>query len=187
LALRLNEEIAVNPKLKTDCARCCGLCCVVPPFDADQGFGFDKPAHTACHNLTGDLRCSIHHELEIRGFPACAVFDCHGAGPWVTHAVFGGASWRSSPQVAQRMFTLYPRYRALHELMWLLELASARVTSTDAAPLLRCLRDIEVLCEGGPDLVQQIDVTFLRRKVRTLMRGIAAVISRSAAADSCPP
>ena len=160
----------MNVRLKMDCARCCGLCCVVPPFDADQGFGFDKPAHTACLNLTGDFRCSIHHELPMRGFPACATFDCYGAGPWITQTVFGGASWRSSPQIAQRMFTLYPRYRALHELMWLLDLAIGQIPSSGAEPLLRCLRDIEFLCEGGAELVERVDATALRREVRAKLR-----------------
>jgi hypothetical protein len=177
----------MNAKLQMDCARCCGLCCVAPPFDAEQGFGFDKPAHTACRNLTQDCRCSIHHELGIRGFPACATFDCYGAGPWITQVLFNGASWQSSPQIAQRMFTLYPRYRALHELMWLLALAIGQITPTDAVPLLRCLRDIEVLCAGGADLVERIDVTALRREVRITLRRHAQLIGRNAAAGSCPP
>jgi hypothetical protein len=187
LALRLNEEIAVNPKLKMDCARCCGLCCVVPPFDADQGFGFDKPAHTICRNLAKDFRCSIHHELAIRGFPACAAFDCYGAGSWLTQAVFGGASWQSSPQIAQRMFTLYPRYRALHELMWLLELAIGQVAAADAAPLQCCLHDIETLCEGGADGVERVDVSALRWEVRIALRRHAYALSRNVAAGSFPP
>jgi hypothetical protein len=165
----------VNSKLQLDCAKCCGLCCISPPFDADQGFGFDKPAHTACRNLTGDFRCSIHHELRIRGFPACAAFDCYGAGPWITQTVFGGASWQSSPQIAQRMFTLYPRYRALHELMWLLELASGQGAAADAAPLLHCLHEIETLCEGGADVVERVEVSALRREVRTVLRSHAHV------------
>ena len=160
----------MNAKLQMDCARCCGLCCVVPPFDAGQGFGFDKPAHTVCRNLPGNFRCSIHHELAVRGFPACAVFDCYGAGSWMTQALFGGASWQSSPQIAQRMFMLYPRYRALHELMWLLELAIGQVTVADTAPLRSCLQDIETVCEGGADVVERVDVTALRRDVRIALR-----------------
>lgn len=164
----------MNAKLQMDCARCCGLCCVVPPFDADQGFGFDKSAHTACRNLTRDFGCSIHNELAIRGFPACAAFDCYGAGSWITQTLFNGASWQSSPQIAQRMFELYPRYRALHELMWLLDLAIGQVTRTDAEPLLCCLHDIEALCEGGTGLVERLDVNALRLRVRATLRGIAS-------------
>jgi hypothetical protein len=180
LGLSPNEEIAMNPRLQMDCARCCGLCCVVPPFDAHQGFGFDKPAHTACQHLGGNFRCSIHQQLEIRGFAACASFDCYGAGPWITQSLFGGASWRSSPQIAQRMFALYPRYRALHELMWLLELASRQVSSAHAAALRACLSDIEALCAGNAELVERLDVSALRRRVQAMLRGLASVPSADA-------
>jgi hypothetical protein len=76
--------MTIDSQLRADCAKCCGLCCVAPAFDADQGFGFDKPAHTACRNLDADHRCAIHAALRARGFPACATFDCYGAGQWLT-------------------------------------------------------------------------------------------------------
>src|SRR5579863_8626684 len=113
---------ARTARLRADCARCCGLCCAAPAFMAVQGFGFDKPAHTACRHLGADHRCVIHAELGMRGFPACSAFDCYGAGQRVTQ-LFAGKSWRSSPETAARMFTLYARFRALHELMALLDLA----------------------------------------------------------------
>ena len=54
--------------LKADCSACVGLCCVVPPFDAVQGFGFDKPAETPCQHLCADHRCGIHDALVPRGY-----------------------------------------------------------------------------------------------------------------------
>ena len=47
-------------RLKADCSACVALCCVIPPFDASQGFGFDKPAETPCQHLCADHRCGIH-------------------------------------------------------------------------------------------------------------------------------
>ena len=35
---------SLGADMLADCSQCVGLCCVVPPFDAEQGFGFDKPA-----------------------------------------------------------------------------------------------------------------------------------------------
>lgn len=52
--------------LTADCTKCCGLCCVSPAFDAEQGFGYSKPAHTPCVNLRRDDRCAIHHALPAR-------------------------------------------------------------------------------------------------------------------------
>ncbi len=158
-----------DAKLRADCARCCGLCCVAPAFDADQGFGFDKPAHTACPNLRTDHRCAIHATLPAAGFPACAAFDCFGAGQWVTQQLFAGRSWRTSPDIAEEMFRLYLKYRALHELMALLDMAIRRVPQTEAAPLVQCLRDIERICEAGTQLPDACGVSALRRKVQRLL------------------
>jgi hypothetical protein len=157
-------------RLRADCTRCCGLCCVAPAFDADQGFGFDKPAHTPCRNLGGNHRCTIHDELRVRGFPACATFDCYGAGQWVTQQLFAGESWQTSPEIAARMFRLYPRYRVLHELMALLELAMRRVPPAHVVPLEQCLREIEAVCQAGVELACSVDVEALTKNVRALVR-----------------
>jgi hypothetical protein len=157
-------------RLRAECARCCGLCCVAAAFDADQGFGFDKPAHTACRNLDRNHRCIIHDELRVRGFPACASFDCFGAGQWVTQQLFAGKSWQTSPEIAARMFRLYACYRVLHELMALLELAMRRVPRADAVPLEQCLRKIEGICQAGVDLDCGIEVDALSKSVRALVR-----------------
>jgi hypothetical protein len=162
--------MTVASRLQADCTRCCGLCCVAPAFDADQGFGFDKPAHSACPNLGMDHRCGIHDELRARGFPACAGFDCFGAGQWVTQELFGGKSWQESPEIAARMFRLYARYRVLHELRALLELALQRVAPVNAGQLEECRRRLEGICQAGADPACNIDLEALRKSVRTLIR-----------------
>jgi hypothetical protein len=92
----------------------------------------------------------------------------------MTQVLFKGASWQTSPEIAQRMFRLYPKFRALHELMWQLDFAISRVAASSAAPLQRRLYDIEALCEGSADLVERMDVMSLRREVRSRLRGLAA-------------
>ena len=170
-------------QLRADCTRCSGLCCVGPAFDADQGFGFDKPAHTPCANLRPDYRCAIHRERRSRGFPSCVTFDCYGAGQRVTQQLFGGKSWRSSPELAPRMFDAYSRYRVLHELMALLEVAIARASSPDAAARLRETRQsIDELCESGAALDEALPMDELRRDVlnhvrRALGAGLSVVPS----------
>lgn len=162
--------MTVASPLHADCTKCCGLCCVAPAFDAAQGFGFDKPAHTACRNLDAAHRCAIHAQLRVRGFPSCAAFDCHGAGQWVTQHLFGGKSWRTSPGLAAQMFTVYGRVRVLHELMVLLELAIDRVSPGDAGPLARCLLDIQHIRAGGPELLGTFSESALRERVRHVLR-----------------
>ncbi|HUN73476.1 MAG TPA: hypothetical protein VMU40_03070 [Steroidobacteraceae bacterium] len=142
---------ARSPYLQADCARCCALCCVAPAFDAPQGFGYDKPAHVPCTQLLED-RCSIHGERAARGFPACETFDCHGAGQRVTQQLFGGKSWRTSPELARQMFDAYFKYRALHEVLVLLELAMPNALPADRALLQERFQSIDHLCDSGAAL-----------------------------------
>lgn len=114
--------------LRADCSACAALCCVVPPFDAVQGFGFDKPAETPCRHLCTDHRCGIHDGLVERGFAGCAAFDCLGAGQRLTAAAlgrFGSADWRARPEVARWLFAAYPRMREAQEWLARLSLAAA--------------------------------------------------------------
>ncbi len=150
--------------LKADCALCTGLCCVVPPFDALQGFGFDKPAHTPCKHLCDDFSCGIHAELADRGFRGCTVFDCHGAGQRVSQQLFPGQDWRDSVETAQQMFSAYDTARGLHDLMVLLYTASVHV---DDARLTAQFDAIERLCERMP--LAQADVAEAKRSTMSLL------------------
>jgi hypothetical protein len=163
--------------LRADCAKCCGLCCIAPAFDANQGFGFDKPAQTPCANLRPDFRCVIHHQLHQQGFPACSAFDCHGAGQRVTQQLFAGKHWAAQPELAGQMFSAYYRYRILHELMALLEVALEHVPPHEAPQLRRLARHIDELCESGAAAVETFRVDPLRNEVLSRLR--AAIPGRS--------
>ena len=90
-------QSTARSELRADCARCAGLCCVVPAFTVSADFAIDKPSGVACPNLaTDDFGCSIHAELRERGFPGCTVYDCFGAGQRV---VAGPLRW---PRLAHR-------------------------------------------------------------------------------------
>ncbi|MCE4554528.1 hypothetical protein [Pelomonas cellulosilytica] len=137
--------------LKADCSACAALCCVVPPFDAVQGFGFDKPAETPCGHLCADFRCGIHGVLIERGFPGCVAFDCLGAGQRLTAlavARFGSADWRARPDVARWLFAAYPRMRTVQE--WLARLSLA-ATLTGRDELARLAEALASHAEAWPD------------------------------------
>src|SRR3954453_5897896 len=107
-------------RLRADCSRCAGLCCVAPAFAASADFAIDKPPGRACPNLQDDFRCGIHAQLRERGFPGCTVFDCFGAGQQLTQVTFGGRSWREAPELAASQFAVFPVLRQLHEMLWYL-------------------------------------------------------------------
>ena len=68
------------------------------------------------------------------------------------------------------MFSLYARYRVLHELLALLALAMRWVRPADASPLEQCLRNIESICQAGVDPACSVDVEALSKNVRALVR-----------------
>jgi hypothetical protein len=146
--------------LRPDCARCVALCCVAPAFDAEQGFGYDKPACEPCRHLQTDNRCSIHPALVAQGFSGCAGFDCFGAGQRTTAMFEGG--WRASPSQATRMFETYARLRALHELMAMASLAQTRARDAATAEDVRqVLARLTALCETR----EPVDAIALRREI----------------------
>jgi hypothetical protein len=140
---------------------------VVHPFDADQGFGFDKPAREPCRHLQSDSRCAIHAQLMAQGFAGCVSFDCYGAGQRVTQQ-FGGRSWRESPELATQMFAVYDRQRALHEMQAMTHLAMARADGTHLQSLQELLARLEQLC----DIDAPIDTAAFRRQVQQQIRAV---------------
>jgi hypothetical protein len=79
------------------------------------------------------------------------------------------------------MFDAYYRYRALHELMAILEVAIERVPSREAARLREVLRFIDDACESGVALAETLPIDELRRdvlsRVRAALRAGLSVIA----------
>ncbi|KQV91867.1 MULTISPECIES: hypothetical protein [unclassified Roseateles] len=147
----MTTPVQLPAHLKADCSACVALCCVIPPFDASQGFGFDKPAETPCHHLCADHRCGIHDELVPRGFEGCVAFDCLGAGQRLTALAterFGSADWRARPEVARWLFQAYPRVRQTQE--WLARLSLAALLTQHVA-LQALATELEADAQRWPD------------------------------------
>lgn len=68
------------------------------------------------------------------------------------------------------MFAAYSRYRSLHDLMAILELAIPRVSPSDANRLRDCIEEIDLICESGAVLGGSIRVAELRREVLSRVR-----------------
>lgn len=145
-------NVQLPAHLLADCSACAGLCCVIPPFDAVQGFGFDKPAETPCRHLCTDNRCGIHDDLIARGFEGCVAFDCHGAGQRLTAqavARFGSADWRTRPEVARWLFVAYPRVRQVQE--WLAKLRLAACLPGAPSGIDALADELDALATGWPE------------------------------------
>ncbi|MFI5925625.1 pentapeptide repeat-containing protein [Micromonospora sp. NPDC051543] len=159
-----------SARLAADCARCFGLCCVVPAFAASADFAIDKPAGRACPNLRPDHRCGIHTELRERGFAGCTVFDCFGAGQQVAQVTFGGRDWRDAPETLPAMAEAFRVLRPLHELLWYLtEALSLDPSAGLRAELDRARVEITGLAEGDPTGLRVVDVDAHRARVNPLL------------------
>lgn len=158
-------------RLRADCQRCFGLCCVVPAFAASTDFALDKPAGQACRNLQPDFRCGIHDRLRPEGFPGCTVYDCFGAGQQIAQVTFGGRDWRRKPDLVRPMFDAFPVMRQLHEFLWYLaealELPAARPLR---AHLRRAYDEIDDCTRLSPAALAKLDVMALGLQTDALLR-----------------
>ncbi|MEV6693840.1 pentapeptide repeat-containing protein [Micromonospora sp. NPDC051196] len=161
---------AAQRRLRADCARCFGLCCVAPAFAASADFALDKPAGQPCRNLRPDFGCGIHTELRQRGFAGCTVFDCFGAGQRVAQETFGGRHWRSAPEYADQMFDVFAVMRSLHELLWYLtEALRLHPPAELAGQLSAALAETDTLASGTPQELLTLDVDGHRAKLNALL------------------
>ena len=159
-----------RPDLRADCARCFGLCCVVPAFSVSADFAIDKAAGQPCPHLGRGFGCGIHRQLRPRGFPGCAAYDCFGAGQKVAQVTFGGRDWRQAPHTAPQMFAAFTVMRQLHELLWYLTQALALSAARPLHGELRgALEQTERLSGSGPDALAALDVDSCRQHVNALL------------------
>lgn len=166
------QDTPLVHSLQHDCAACSGLCCVVLPFDAGQGFGFDKEAHMPCSHLQHDFGCGIHKDLEAQGFLGCIHYSCHGAGQRVTR-LFGESSWRSNPARAAEIYAVFTRMQKLHELQQLLQVALATVSNELwQKRLQREQSRLEQLCQQV-EVQNAVDVVAAAATIHTLLRQLA--------------
>lgn len=164
-------------RLRGECTRCHGLCCVAPALTASADFAIGKPAGRPCPNLLPDLRCGIHDQLRERGFPGCRVFDCFGAGQQVSEGTFAGRDWRTSPELADRVFAVFAVMRRLHELLWYLVDALARTQARELHPALReRLAATQALTETGAEVLTRLDVAAHRAGIEPLLRRTSELV-----------
>jgi len=153
--------------LRANCADCFALCCTAFGFQRSADFPIDKPAGTPCSNLADDFSCSIHDSLRPRGFRGCTVFDCFGAGQYVSRDLFDGRSWRERPETSAEMFGAFAVVRQLHEMLWHLVEAAERATAPELADeVARHRRDILNTLDGGIAGILATDVAHTRDEVR---------------------
>jgi len=99
------------------------------------------------------------------------VFDCFGAGQYVSQNLFGGTSWNDRPDTSAEMFSVFAVVRQLHEMLWyLVEAAERASTSELSEPVAQHRSAIVQILDGDAPEVVACDVDRIRADVRrTLM------------------
>ena len=166
--------------LRADCSRCAGLCCVVPAFDAVQGFGFDKPPCTPCAHLTDDNRCAIYEQRAASGFVACVGFDCYGAGQHVTTELGLDLGWRKEERDAAPIFSAYKSFVVLHRLMAALTHAATTVPPNLRAPLRLRRMELNRLCRTEEARNDRLDLAKVESDTFTVIRRLRATVGGDA-------
>ena len=162
------------PALRSDCASCFALCCVVLPFSADSGFGVDKPGGRPCLNLLADDRCGIHATLREDGWPGCTVFECFGAGQQVSQVTYAGVSWREGGNLGE-MGAVLTVMRQLHEMLVHLDEVDRRSPHPDAAA---ARASIEQLTTADPEGLLTADVDEIHEHVGRLLADASTRVRR---------
>ena len=162
------------PALRSDCASCFALCCVLLPFSADSGFGADKPGGRPCLNLLDDDRCRIHATLREDGWPGCTIFECFGAGQQVSQVTYAGVSWREGGNLAE-MGAVLTVMRQLHEMLVHLAEVQRRSPDPDAAA---ATRRIEELTTADPETLLTTDVDEVHEHVGRLLADASTRVRR---------
>ncbi|WP_127585696.1 pentapeptide repeat-containing protein [Paenibacillus koleovorans] len=168
--LPINQEERPS-RLQGDCERCFGLCCVSLPFAKSVDFAMDKDAGQPCANLRPDFRCGIHTELRDRGFRGCTVYDCFGAGQYMSQVTYGGRDWRqASTENAAEMFQAFP---VMHQLFELLAYLQEVLALPEAGPVHGAARSLleetERLTRLAPEGLLRLDIATHRGAVGTLL------------------
>nr|WP_281386842.1 pentapeptide repeat-containing protein [Jiangella mangrovi] len=152
--------------MRADCARCAGLCCVIPALTRSADFAIDKPAGEPCPNLRDDFRCGIHASLRVRGFPGCTVYDCFGAGQQVVQVTFGGAA-----AARDELSAAFGVLRPLHELLWHVDAARGFPAAASLRPALDTLfARVSEVTTASAAVLAGVSVAELRAAAGPLLR-----------------
>jgi uncharacterized protein YjbI with pentapeptide repeats len=170
LSNTLTVEDDIFKNLRADCKNCFGLCCVALPYAKSADFASDKDGGTPCYNLQSNYQCGIHKDLRNKGFRGCSAYECFGAGQKVSQFTYTGMDWRTSKDIAQEMFNVYPIIQQLHEMLWYLnEALSLEVSKSIHKELQDSIEVTENLTTKSPEFILTIDVAEYRVKVNELL------------------
>jgi len=131
--------------------------------------GLPGTAGEVCRHLAADCRCTVHAERLALG--GCTVYDCHGAGPWVTRALSGVGCDEAVRNAA------FLRVRGVVELVWLLVGALGLCPVREAGLRAEIEAQLEALEGVARQLLQEeLDTRAHEAASHALLRRVGAAL-----------
>ncbi|WP_312643840.1 pentapeptide repeat-containing protein [Hydrogenoanaerobacterium sp.] len=136
-----------------------------------EGFPADKAAGKPCKSLMPDFRCSIHPKLMACKLKGCMAYDCFGAGQKVAQAIYSGANWMTTPEIADQMFKVFLQVWQLHQMLWYLVEASTLIPAEKLKNEIDALiLENEQMTRLNPDEILALDIQDYRSRVNTILK-----------------
>jgi len=164
------SAVQMRESLRADCGSCFGLCCTALHIVSSSDFAMDKAPGVPCHHLQTNYRCGIHGSLREKGFKGCTVFDCMGAGQWVSQVTFKGRDWRENAADAETMFRVFPVVEQLHEMIaYAAEALSYKISGALQDRLLAQLEELIELTKLAANSLLVLDIMAYRKPLNILL------------------
>lgn len=173
-----NKYTDLAEKLKIDCEKCSGLCCVALYCTKTDGFPADKEAGKPCKQLMPDFRCAIHSKLANKNMRGCLAYDCFGAGQKTTQIYYQYGTWNTNPQQANEIFEIFITIVQLHQMLWYL-IEAFTLTSDEHLKLVidTLIFENEQMSRQSPEIISQLDIEKYRLEVNQVLKQITSMIS----------
>lgn len=169
------QDREILESLKIHCERCSGLCCVALYCAKTEGFPADKEGGEPCRNLQPDFRCSIHAELSRKNMRGCLAYDCFGAGQKVTEKYGPGQDWKSSPENAAQIFSVFLTVFQLHQIQWYLCQAGELAGEPLQGEIRRLIDLNEQMTAQSPAEILGLELEGYREKCNGVLKQVCAV------------
>lgn len=168
----------IQARLKIDCAKCSGLCCVALYCVKTDGFPADKEAGVPCGHLLPDFRCDIHSELVSKKLRGCLAYDCFGAGQKVTQNSSFDGDWRSPDGKAEEIFGAFRIVFQLHQIEWyLLEALSLTSDNRIESAIEALISENEEMTSRTANEILRLDIEVYRSKANELLKQVSRTAS----------
>lgn len=170
----------LEERLKINCEKCSGLCCVALYCMKIDGFPANKETGVPCQYLRPDFRCDIHAKLGSKNMRGCLAYDCFGAGQKVTQNCFPKVDWKNNPDHANEIFQVFQIVFQLHQMEWyLLEALSLTDDEHLKSDIKSFISENERLTSLSLDEILNLNIESYRLDVNKILKQLSSMITVS--------